>query len=220
MNKNVFMALLIFIPLFSNAAQVVLGRFVLDAYGENYYVFEWLDHSFYEYQVFCEFTSGPLCQDWRLTPTEASSPQGQGGLVMYKAEPGSVVNHDSVQQPTYFVNVHGTRIAELADVPWTPLEDPNPNNPYVDEEVYLGIIFTDYYGDEMYGWIRLRVIDMYGKASIADMSAIDLEGGPMIVGGGAWEGGTPEPASGLLLLCGGALLALRRRRENGRIETP
>ncbi len=35
----------------------------------------------------------------------------------------------------------------------------------------------------------------------------------MIVGGGAWEGATPEPASGVLLLLGGALLALRRRRK-------
>jgi hypothetical protein len=39
--------------------------------------------------------------------------------------------------------------------------------------------------------------------------SINLYGGPVMVG----EGGTPEPVSGLLLLVGGALLALRRRRR-------
>ena len=39
-------------------------------------------------------------------------------------------------------------------------------------------------------------------------SAIDLDGGPMIVGGGA----IPEPSSGVLLLLGTIILALRRKR--------
>jgi len=44
-------------------------------------------------------------------------------------------------------------------------------------------------------------------------SAWDLDGGPMIVGGGSAQ--TPEPSSALLLLVGGALLALRRDARFG-----
>ena len=65
--------------------------------------------------------------------------------------------------------------------------------------------------DMVYGWVALSE-DAYGNP-VAISSAIDLDGGPMIVGGGAWEGVTPEPASGLLLFFGAALLALRRRRK-------
>ena len=53
-----------------------------------------------------------------------------------------------------------------------------------------------------YGWVELSGADVVS-------SAWDLDGGPMIVGGGSAL--TPEPSSTLLLLVGGALLALRRR---------
>ena len=54
-----------------------------------------------------------------------------------------------------------------------------------------------------YGWVELSGTDVRA-------SAWDLDGGPMIVGGGSAL--TPEPSSALLLLVGGALLALKRRR--------
>ena len=57
-----------------------------------------------------------------------------------------------------------------------------------------------------YGWVELDV-DSSGNLNLRS-SAIDLDGGPMIVGGGS---AIPEPSSVLLLLAGGALLALRRR---------
>ncbi len=59
----------------------------------------------------------------------------------------------------------------------------------------------------LYGWVEIIVADD-GTVSVGS-SAIDLDGGPMIVGGGS---AIPEPSSVLLLLAGGALLALRRRR--------
>ena len=80
--------------------------------------------------------------------------------------------------------------------------------------VYMMFVFSDdimYRPDPsyIYGWVEI-VVASDGRISLG-RSALDLDGGPMIVGGGAWEGATPEPASGLLLLLGGALLALRRR---------
>ena len=82
-----------------------------------------------------------------------------------------------------------------------------------DSSLYMMFVFSDdimYRPDPsyIYGWVEI-VITADGTLSLG-RSAIDLDGGPMIVGGGAWEGGTPEPASGLLLLVGASLLALRR----------
>ena len=62
--------------------------------------------------------------------------------------------------------------------------------------------------DVIYGWVQLRM-EMDGTISYLH-SAYDLDGGPMIVGGGAWTGGIPEPSGGMLLLLGVAVLSLRR----------
>ena len=87
------------------------------------------------------------------------------------------------------------------------LTDVEPNT-----DIYLSYICSYYPLEENpyyhYGWVRMTIDDGGGIYAIG---AFDENGGPMIVGGGAWEGATPEPASGLLLLLGGALLALRRR---------
>ena len=61
----------------------------------------------------------------------------------------------------------------------------------------------------VYGWIEVGV-DSAGNLTLLD-SAADLDGGPMIVGGGAYTGATPEPTAGVLLLLGAAALGLRRR---------
>ena len=58
-----------------------------------------------------------------------------------------------------------------------------------------------------YGWVQL-LVGIDGTVSVGN-SAIDLSGGPMIVGGGSAL--TPEPSSTLMLLLGCGTLALRRR---------
>ena len=63
-------------------------------------------------------------------------------------------------------------------------------------------------GIYLYGWVSIEVDD--DGIPYLVHSAIDLDGGPMIVGGGAWEGGIPEPSGGILFLLGMAVLGLRR----------
>lgn len=65
-----------------------------------------------------------------------------------------------------------------------------------------------YTGKYDYAWVMLDV-DADGRLSLRS-SALDLDGGPMIVGGGS---AIPEPSGGLLFLLGGAALALRRRKR-------
>ena len=67
---------------------------------------------------------------------------------------------------------------------------------------------TTYY----YGWAEYMV-DVDGTFRLLN-SAIDFDGGAMVVGGGA----VPEPTGGLLLLVGVAALALRRGRAFGRLR--
>ena len=74
------------------------------------------------------------------------------------------------------------------------------------ETVAYKDIYTPY---NVYGWVEFGFDNPEGL--IVVNGALDMDGGPMIVGSGA----IPEPSSGLLLLLGVAGLALRRtyRRE-------
>ena len=87
-----------------------------------------------------------------------------------------------------------------------------------DSDFYLMFACTEM-GDDghlreeaIYGWINFHV-DEDGALSLLE-SAYDADGGPMVVGGGSALHGDgsaiPEPSSALLLIVGGALLALVR----------
>ena len=62
-------------------------------------------------------------------------------------------------------------------------------------------------GQTWYGWVHASIDENLEMTLLGD--GINLDGGPVMVG----KGSTPEPVFGLLLLVGGALLALRRRRR-------
>lgn len=51
----------------------------------------------------------------------------------------------------------------------------------------------------------------YGQSDLASFTS--AQGGAKAFGGGGEGGGVPEPTSGLLLLVGGAMLALRRKQK-------
>ena len=85
-----------------------------------------------------------------------------------------------------------------------------------DESVYLAFrVETDpghvALAPLTYGWVEMGLDDT-GDLSLI-RSAWDWDGDPITVGA------TPEPVSGLLLFLGATLLALRRRRENGKMVT-
>lgn len=74
------------------------------------------------------------------------------------------------------------------------------------DDVFLGVAVARSYEtplDVLYGWVQFHQ-DSDGNVSFVT-SALDLTGEGVVVGA------TPEPSSVLLLLVGGALLALRRR---------
>ena len=77
-----------------------------------------------------------------------------------------------------------------------------------EENFYMAFVLGDGYDSRYaYGWMNIGV-DARGNLSLLG-SAIDLDGGPMIVGGGS---ASPEPSGAVLLLLGAGMLGLRRQR--------
>ena len=78
-----------------------------------------------------------------------------------------------------------------------------------DTSLYLAFVCADGWERYVYGWVEISVS---GSGNIEVLgSAYDYACGPMVVGGGAWTGGIPEPSGGMLFLLGAAVLGLRRR---------
>lgn len=61
-------------------------------------------------------------------------------------------------------------------------------------------------GQSWYGWVHVSIDENLDMTLLED--GINLDGGPVVVGGGDFA--IPEPSSALLLLVGGAMLALMR----------
>ena len=74
-------------------------------------------------------------------------------------------------------------------------------------DIYLAFVCRDdpyFAGNFYYGWLRFDGENVLGYN-------YDVGDGVMVVGGGAWEGGIPEPSGGVLFLLGAATLGLRRK---------
>ena len=143
---------------------------------------------------------------------EGGFPESIGNWV--EAEYGTRVDASTTRnQSRYFLRgpFDGDNNAEIYDV-----------SVELDDITYLAFCGEILSGDGMYnlartgiylyGWVSLTV-DENGIPQVTG-SAIDLDGGPMVVGGGAWEGGIPEPSGCILLLIGVAVLGLRRVKKS------
>ena len=168
------------------------------------------------------FRDGSFMLDAVLAPTMMPSNEIAINMVsqclgasqnLIVAQLGDVASHASTRnlsKDTYFVH----SFIDDEDYYGTGSTTATPGS-----SVYMMFVFSDdmvHPRDPryIYGWVEIAVSDN-GTLRLG-RSAIDLDGGPMVVGGGAWDGATPEPMSGLLLLVGGALLARRRRHGRGR----
>ncbi len=207
---------LFFLLVVSNCMTVKAVSVLWDAVIDDYYAP--LEG---QLEITC-FRDGNFMLDAVLVPTIMPSSEIMINMVsqclgasqnLIVAQPGDVASHVSTRnlsKDAYFVHsfiddedYYGTGSVSAS----------------LDSSVYMMFVFSDdmvhpHDPSYIYGWVEIAV-SADGTLSLG-RSAIDLDGGPMIVGGGAWEGATPEPASGVLLLIGGALLALRRNAERRR----
>ena len=125
------------------------------------------------------------------------------------AQVGNVVNYDTTHNldaSQYLVHIDPTSPDDNTTGPSTLTMERN-------SAIYLAFTSNEQYGDPpnsvYYGWVQIG-IDTDGNL-VALNSACDFDHGPMVVGGGAWTGGIPEPSGGILFLLGVAVLGLRRR---------
>ena len=118
---------------------------------------------------------------------------------------GEIVNeatfHDATKQVELFWGD-----AEYASISGTLVE--NPDDFYMAFKASEVLVDDDKYveGRTWYGWVHVSVDENDLTMTLLG-SGINLEGGAVTVGA------IPEPSSALLLLVGGAVLGLRRRRR-------
>ena len=143
-----------------------------------------------------------------ITPTDYALLVGDWKWVV--AKPGDVASESTIKHNNeYFIRdkkgTEGPYLGESVTAVWGTsvymmvMVEMMPDEALVGQDVSS---MPPYF----YGWVELQV-GQDGVVRLAS-SALDLEGGAMIVGGGS---ATPEPSSALLLLIGGAALALTRR---------
>lgn len=121
--------------------------------------------------------------------------------VVYEAPKGSVVNQGSATSSPSVLASRGD--GAMPREQWKTISGNEA------ETFYLAITGNNSPFDAqvitVYGWLEFEVTDAGGIQLLH--SAIDLDGGPMIVGGGS---AIPEPSSGLLFLMGALYLIMRR----------
>lgn len=133
--------------------------------------------------------------EWMFSST---GPGGFSGTV-YQASQGEVVDFAHAESVTPVFEYLGGRR-------W-PFPETVPVKGRNGDEFYLAVML-DYGEESIYGWLQF-LVSQQGQLSLVH-SAIDLDGGPMVVGGGS---ATPEPSGALLLLLGLGALGLRRPRS-------
>ena len=209
MKRIVLLLVMLFMAHVAESANVLWNKvsLVRTLDDPNVFSLAWVDTKWgaFNFVVYCDYASGTL------TPMHIQN--GTDG-VLYEASYGSIVNDvTSSEADPIFAGQDAT--GEPVGTP-TPLT--GVSSMYGGAR-YLAFALNKYEGavidwvdgqpsvapDVVFGWVSIGEED---GVPVALRSAIDLDGGPMIVGG---DSAIPEPSSASLLLVGGALLALRRR---------
>ena len=178
--------------LFSNGSREC--HFGADIYGENG-AYAWM-HSF----LFGHMEGGNLYLKHQDFSKESMNPTFNWWALALYEDIASEATFDSLThiEDTYINDPNAPLVGG------TQVE--NPNDFYMAFKVSEVLKDSSGYleGQSWYGWVHVSVDDDLRMSLLG--SDINLSGGEVTVGV------TPEPSSALLLLVGGALLALRRRK--------
>ena len=124
------------------------------------------------------------------------------------ARSGDIVSKDSIQaQNTYLFNGNGETSSNYdIDYSITLNQSGMLYLAFFSDEYVVDRTAVEYTISDIVGWVEV-LYDEYGTGLSIGRSAYDLDGGPMIVGGGS---AIPEPSGVLLIVVGIAVLLLRR----------
>ena len=204
--KLITFVVLIMSMLTCHAANVHWATLTVEDWGDSYCVFDNYGVVCFYVSINCDtianrFTLSFQSDEyayWPLFENIAVSREGDvvNASTTRHLDDSRYVVHYGIDDNRYF-------FGEISDVA-----------PYSD--IYLSYICSvdpvDYKENQSYyyGWVGLSIDN---EGTLYPYGAVDLAGGPMVVGGGAWEGAIPEPSAGVLLLLGAAALGLRRRHK-------
>ena len=211
--KSIIFSFLSFAAAWCNGASVVFGEaYVFDRGNGQYTLSCDLDGHcglFFDVLVTPVTESGYLSRYFALT-FEIREPTSPLNLVAAKV--GDVVSASTVRNLSYDKYLLHYKMDDGGHVGGQNVITVDAWN----EKAHLAFACSDeWYPDHnIYGWMDIFIDWRTGGFTAENIiMEYDLDGGSMVVGGGAWEGGIPEPSGGVLFLLGAAALGLRRVRE-------
>ena len=169
------------------------------------------------HELFVDVYISSTAEGVSISFDESSSHMGymEYMAIVARAEKGELNNETNLKDyfsPQYYASEEFFEKVVESDHPY---RSDGPLTMARGESVYLAIGAWDFNAPDEYllGWAQLSV-DMDGNLHL-DNSAVARGGDSIIVG----DLPIPEPSSALLLLVGGAMLALRRRRSGCSVST-
>ena len=157
----------------------------------------WWRSGRYFLDLICDFSVDSQTGKWQFS-TIGCGMEFVGGV--YESSYGMIVDETSVGSADVFFAYNDEGVSSKIQTPVVGVTS---------ADIYMSVFLVGMDESIIYGWIEFSIND---GIDITD-SAIDLDGGPMIVGGGAYS--IPEPSGGLLFILGAAALGLRRRIGRG-----